>query len=143
MRATLGFFALAAVAACTTTATTPPVIADFGIYETRPAGPTAVARTTRIPARPGTVFGVTVDFATPTGPGLRYRWTFPEMRNPATGDTRTELTGAVEPGTTGSRPFVLRFNAGWEAVPGTWTFRLERDETEMLRQPFEVVSDYD
>lgn len=136
---------LAGLAACATTGTssTPPHLAGFGIYESGADGPVAVARTTRIPARQGTQFGVTVEFAAPVAAGTRYRWSIPEMRNPATGQVYTEMSGTVAPGTTGARDFLVRFNQRWETAPGSWTFTLEHDEREVLRQSFEVVQDYD
>ena len=101
--------------------------------------------TTKIPALPGTRFGIRyVLHGAPTGgyAGIREVWRFPEpgLTNPKTGKTSHEQVDRAIVQVTDKEIFsgyALLYD--WELVPGIWTFEVWTGEQLLLKQLFDVV----
>ena len=116
------------------------VIVEFGIYSSDRSAPELLEMTDEIPANVGTVFGVSV-LATGESIGeYDFRWTFPEMQNPATSQVWTEMTGTRDLGADEPQAFLVRINHDWEAVAGDWTILISKADREIARKSFQVVA---
>jgi len=115
-----------------------PRIVDFGIYDGDGRDPELVSQTDKIPATVGTVFGVRMTFDGETTALVSFRWTFPTMQNPATGQIWTEMTGIREFSGDRAHLFLARINNDWEAVPGDWTLRILSSEQVVVEKVFHV-----
>jgi len=100
--------------------------------------------TTKIPALPGTRFGIRyVLHGTPIGgyAGIREIWRFPApgLTNPKTGKTSHEQVDRAIAQVTDKEIFsgyALLYD--WELVPGIWTFEVWTGERLLLKQLFDV-----
>ena len=125
--------------ACDFTAQEDPIqIVDFGIYSSNRSAPELLTMTDEIPATVGTVFGIRVLAAGNDTGDYDFRWTFPEMRNPATGQVWTEMTGTREVRSDEPQSFLVRINNDWEAKAGDWTIRLLRADHVITEMSFKV-----
>lgn len=111
---------------------------DSGIYDPTRDNP-LLESTSRVTAEVGTVFGLRVLLPKPAD-GYSYRWTFPEMKNPADGRVWREMSGGFEPEPDEPIGVYARFNHDWEAVPGSWNVAILKDGVAVLEQTFEVVA---
>ncbi len=116
----------------------PIKIVDFGIYSSNRSAPELLMMTDEIPAIVGTVFGIRVLAAGNNTGDYDFRWTFPEMRNPATGQVWTEMTGSREVTSDEPQSFLVRINNDWEAKSGDWTIRLLRAGHVITEMSFKV-----
>ena len=121
-----------------TTQEDPIQIVDFGIYSSNRSAPELLTMTDEIPAIVGTVFGIRVLAAGDNTGDYDFRWTFPEMRNPATGQVWTEMTGTREVKSNEPQSFLVRINNDWEAKAGDWTIRLFRAGHVITEMSFKV-----
>lgn len=100
--------------------------------------------TTKIPALPGTRFGIRyVLHGAPTGgyAGIREVWRFPTpgLTNPKTGKTFHEQVDRAMVRVTDEERFsgyALLYD--WELVPGIWTFEVWTGDRLLLKQRFDV-----
>ena len=131
---------LCSVLAAYATATdeSPVQIVDFGIYSSNRTAPELVATTDDIPATVGTVFGIRVLAAGNDTGEYDFRWTFPEMQNPANGQVWTEMTGSREVMSDEPQAFLVRINNDWEAKTGAWTVRLSKEGRVVTEKTFVV-----
>ncbi len=137
--ATLSIFV--SLAACAATDRKDPLqIVDFGIYSQDRAAPELIATTDDIPATVGTVFGIRVVAASEHSGDYDFRWTFPEMQNPADGQVWTEMTGSREVNSDEPQAFLVRINNAWEAKPGPWTVQLSKEGRVVTEMTFTVSS---
>lgn len=113
-------------------------IVDFGIYSSNRSAPELLTMTDEIPATVGTVFGIRVLAASDDAGDYDFRWTFPEMQNPADGQVWTEMTGTREITSDEPQPFLVRINNDWEARAGNWTIRLSRAGRVATEKTFKV-----
>ena len=113
-------------------------IVDFGIYRSNGDVPELLAMTDEIPATVGMVFGIRVLAAGEHTGDYDFRWTFPEMRNPASGQVWTEMTGTREVKSDKPQSFFVRINNAWEAKSGDWTVRLSKDGLVITEKSFNV-----
>ena len=91
-------------------------VLDSGIYNEDKESPKLLESTAEVPAVVGTVFGVRVRNDAESAATLSYRWSFPEMQNPADGRIWTEMSGQRELVGGESFLFSVRVNQDWEAV---------------------------
>jgi hypothetical protein len=97
-------------------------------------------KTTRVPARLGTRFGIR--FRPPVGQSisLEQRWHLPApgLRNPQTGNVYRQTTFPIEAviGDDGVRAYA--FDEEWELVPGDWTLEIWSGQRKLLSQTFTV-----
>ncbi|MDJ0700062.1 MAG: DUF3859 domain-containing protein [Woeseiaceae bacterium] len=125
--------------ACVNTAQDDAVeIVDFGIYNSNRTAPELIEMTDEIPAIVGTVFGIRVEAAGDQAGDYEFRWTFPEMQNPANGQVWTEMTGTRELKSDEPQSFLVRINNDWEAKAGNWTIQLERAGRVAAEKSFDV-----
>jgi len=115
-----------------------PRIVDFGIYGADRENPELLSETDEIPATVGTVFGVRMMLDGKTTASLSFRWTFPAMQDPASGQIWTEMTGTRELSSDRAQSFLARINNDWEAVPGDWTLQVLRSEQVVAEKIFHV-----
>jgi hypothetical protein len=113
-------------------------VIDYGIYGPDRNNPELLIQTNKVPAVLGTVFGIRARFFGDSSQLYTYKWSFPEMRNPADGRVWTEMiaTQKLEGGEV--HPFLVRINNDWEAVPGDWTIQLLNGERVVLEKTFRV-----
>ncbi len=113
-------------------------IVDFGIYTSDRADPQLLTMTDEVPATVGTVFGIRVLAADGRSGDYDFRWSFPEMQNPDSGQVWTEMTGTR--GVTSGQPqsFLVRINNDWEAKTGAWTVQLSRAGRVIVEKSFRV-----
>ena len=125
--------------ACANTAQKDSIeIVDFGIYTSDRADPQLVTKTDEVPATVGTVFGIRVQAADGHSGDYDFRWSFPEMQNPASGQVWTEMTGSREVTSAQPQSFLVRINNDWEAKTGTWTVQLSRAGQVTVEKSFTV-----
>ena len=116
----------------------PIEVVDYGIYNSNRTAPEVVTITDRVPATVGSVFGIRVLAVGGQAGDYEYRWTFPEMRNPADGQVWTEMTGAKKVASDEPQAFLVRINNDWEAVAGAWTIRVSSAGDVVAERSFEV-----
>jgi hypothetical protein len=121
-------------------------VIDYGIYGPDRNKPELLSQTDEVAAVLGTVFGVRVQLVDSSSSTYSYRWSFPQMRNPADGQVWTEMTGTQQLKRDGVHPFLVKINNDWEAVSGDWTIQLFDGERLVLKKTFRVHAsppDYD
>lgn len=115
-----------------------PRIVDFGIYSADRDNPELLSETEQIPATVGTVFGVRMALDGESTASLSYRWTFPAMQNPVSGQIWTEMTGTRKLSSDHANTFLARINNDWEAVPGDWMLQILISEQVVAEKVFHV-----
>lgn len=115
-------------------------IVDFGIYSPDNESSPLLVETDTIPAVVGTVFGIRITLDQELISSYSYRWTFPEMRNPADGRVWTEMTGSKDVSGDSVHPILARINHDWEAVPGDWTLQVFSGDQVLVEKVFRVVA---
>ena len=118
----------------------PPRIVDLGIYTDDRENPELLKATDQIPATVGTVFGLRLVFDDENPASLSFRWTFPTMQNPDSGQIWTEMQGTREYSSGQTLPFLARINNDWEAIPGEWVLQVLRNEHVIIEKVFLVVA---
>ncbi|RLA30272.1 MAG: hypothetical protein DRR11_13725 [Gammaproteobacteria bacterium] len=113
-------------------------VVDYGIYGPDRNNPELLIQTSKVPAVLGTVFGIRARFFGDSPELYTYKWSFPEMRNPADGRVWTEMIATQELEVGGVYPFLVRINNDWEAVPGDWTIQMLNGERVVLEKTFRV-----
>ncbi len=111
---------------------------DYGIYGPDRNNPELLIQTNKVPAVLGTVFGIRARLFGDSPELYTYKWSFPEMQNPADGRIWTEMTGTQDLEGGGVHPFLVRINNDWEAVPGDWTIQILNGERVVLEKTFRI-----
>jgi hypothetical protein len=133
-------------------------VVDYGLYEASnessisdtnsPTGEvrsggtfTLVEQSDTIPAKLGNAFGFR--FSIPKDlqqTQLRYVYSFPEIRNPATGRSYTSFESLGEAKGHGpSSGIFYNLTDPWELVPGKWTIQVFVNDRKLLERQFTLV----
>lgn len=103
---------------------------------------TLVSETNLIPAAIGTRFGfryVLEPNADAKHAQLTIVYSFPEMTNPASGESFTRHIGRVQYTFGASSTYVIYdLEEDWEAIPGRWIFQIWEGKTKLLEKEFEL-----
>jgi Domain of unknown function (DUF3859) len=118
-----------------------PAISTGQRYE---APATLLRRTTIIPAKTGTTFGLDIMIrGRPRGRLVPFRivWRYPEpgLRNPDTGKVKLVDDYIDEKNLGHETSFMWSLGADWTAVPGRWTFEIWYEGRMLATQSFTLV----
>jgi hypothetical protein len=115
-----------------------------GFRQVNVDGVQLIARTSQIPARLGTQFGISYDFVGLQGRKVPHRvvWLFPAagMKNPRTMQSATRYENRVTCYSGESCMAAWHFNEPWEMVPGAWVVEIWMGEKRLIAQTFEIIA---
>ncbi len=99
-----------------------------------------IESTTRIPAKLGLGFGVSLSLNAPDGETvtLTYHCLSPPLHDPTIGQVVEQQTLQMATTQGGSYWFVFDFEEPWELVPGEWTIIIVDGDRQLARRSFQV-----